>query len=61
MVESSAETSDVIVVGAGISGLTAARMLSTKGLNVLVLEGRDRVGGRIHSIEFGGCTVDMGA
>jgi len=38
---------DVIVVGAGIAGLTAAAQLGRSGLSVLLLEARDRVGGRI--------------
>ena len=37
---------DVIVVGAGLTGLTAALELRKRGLSVLILEGRDRVGGR---------------
>jgi monoamine oxidase len=38
---------DVIILGAGISGLNAAALLEQQGLRVLVLEGRKRVGGRI--------------
>jgi len=53
---------DVVVVGAGLAGLSAARDLTGKGLEVVVLEGRDRVGGRTFdqplrngvTVEFGG-------
>ncbi|XP_067879699.1 amine oxidase [flavin-containing] B-like isoform X2 [Heterodontus francisci] len=41
---------DVIILGAGISGLSAAKRLGEMGLNVLVLEARDRVGGRTHTV-----------
>ncbi len=56
------ETWDVIVAGAGIAGLAVARQLGNAGLKVLVLEARNRVGGRIltlpgltpeHGIELG--------
>src|SRR5919106_5664681 len=44
---------DVVVVGAGLAGLTAARELSGAGLDVRVLEARDRVGGRTLSQAVG--------
>ena len=40
---------DCIVLGAGIAGVTAARNLQLKGLRVLILEGSDRIGGRVYS------------
>jgi len=52
--------SDVIVVGAGISGLTAAYRLSQAGLDVLVVEARDRVGGRAWRIPVGETFFDAG-
>ncbi|XP_006148928.2 amine oxidase [flavin-containing] A [Tupaia chinensis] len=41
---------DVIVIGGGISGLSAAKLLAEHDVNVLVLEARDRVGGRTHTV-----------
>src|SRR5262247_413854 len=41
---------DVVVIGAGMAGLTAARDMLAAGLDVVVLEARDRVGGRIHPL-----------
>ncbi|KAA1419112.1 FAD-dependent oxidoreductase [Nocardioides humilatus] len=51
----------IIVVGAGISGLTAARDLTDAGHAVLVLEGTDRIGGKLRRGEVAGVTVDVGA
>ena len=41
---------DVIILGAGVAGLAAARDLSRAGLAVCVLEARDRIGGRIYTL-----------
>jgi monoamine oxidase len=56
-----AESADVLVVGAGIAGLVAARDLSAAGRSVIVLEARNRVGGRIVNEQIGdGKIVEMG-
>jgi choline dehydrogenase-like flavoprotein len=45
---------DVVVVGAGFAGLSAAREIALAGRSVLVLEARDRVGGRVVNHPLGG-------
>jgi polyamine oxidase len=50
----------VLVVGAGISGLTVANALTQAGVECVVLEARDRIGGRLHTADVGGCPVDLG-
>ncbi len=42
--------SDVLVIGAGLSGLNAALLLQETGVNVQVIEGRNRIGGRVQSL-----------
>jgi monoamine oxidase len=51
---------DVVVIGAGFAGLTAARELTKNGYSVVVLEGRDRVGGRSSTTTLAGIPVDLG-
>jgi monoamine oxidase len=51
---------DVVVIGAGIAGLTAARRLQAAGRSVVVLEARDRVGGRTLNDTVAGVTVEVG-
>ena len=54
-------TTDVIIIGAGLSGLCAARNLTEQGLTVVVLEARDRVGGRTLSQPVRSDMLDLGA
>jgi phytoene desaturase len=52
---------DALVIGAGAGGLCAAARLAHHGYHTLVVEGRDRVGGRASSVEEDGFTVNTGA
>lgn len=53
-------TPDVLVIGAGLSGLACARQLHRRGLSVQVLEAADRVGGRVRTEEADGFRMDRG-
>jgi monoamine oxidase len=53
---------DVIVVGAGVAGLAAARRLKLQGASVLILEARNRIGGRVWTdTSMPGASLDLGA
>ena len=52
---------DTVVVGAGVAGVTAARLLMKAGHRVVVLEARDRVGGRVWTDRSDGYVTDRGA
>lgn len=55
------DPSRVIVVGAGIAGAAAASALADEDVEVIVVEARDRIGGRIHSDDRWGAPVELGA
>ena len=59
-VESDGSNSDVVIIGGGFTGVTAARALSREGLKVVVVEARDRLGGRTFTGRFGSHTTEFG-
>ena len=59
--DSSVRNAEVLVIGAGMSGLAAARTLADKGVSVIVLEARDRIGGRTWTDSSLGLPLDLGA
>lgn len=56
-----AEKADVVIIGAGLSGLRSAEILTEQGLKVLVLDANTRVGGRVQTVQTGDGPIDVGA
>jgi monoamine oxidase len=54
------EQYDALVIGGGLAGVTAARELEFRGLRTLIIEARERLGGRMWMEECGGGLVEMG-
>ena len=54
------QSCDVLVVGAGLAGLSAAVTVQRAGFNVRILEGRDAVGGRVQTDVRDGLRMDVG-
>jgi len=50
----------VVIIGAGIAGLTVANALRQADVDCVVLEARDRIGGRLHTVDLDGWPVDLG-
>ena len=59
VVSTTALPKKVIVIGAGVAGLSAARILHDAGVETVVLEARDRLGGRTWTVHFDDAPVDM--
>ncbi|MBI4882510.1 MAG: FAD-dependent oxidoreductase [Actinobacteria bacterium] len=62
VLEAAADGERVVVIGAGAAGVATARLLAEAGLDVMVVEARDRVGGRLHTVTASdGLLLEMGA
>lgn len=59
-VANTTRTAEVIIIGAGMAGLTAASILKSHGVSTIVLEGRNRIGGRIWSKKLNDTPIDLG-
>ena len=55
------EKKQVVVVGAGISGLGAAQNLQNAGYSVVILEAKEKIGGRINTNRSLGFPIELGA
>lgn len=51
----------IVIIGAGLSGLLTAYWLLNKGFEIEIIEARNRIGGRIHTLQSGKAKVEMGA
>src|SRR5215217_2339501 len=51
----------VLVIGGGIAGLSAAVELARNGVHSILIEARDRLGGRIHTVRHGQLPIELGA
>lgn len=56
-----AERADVVIIGAGLSGLHAATVLQEQGYKVVVLDANNRIGGRVHTVDTVDGKIDVGA
>ena len=61
VIDATSSGDHIVVVGAGVAGLAAAQRLTDSGRTVVVVEGRDRIGGRIHTDDSLGVPLDRGA
>jgi monoamine oxidase len=52
---------DVVIVGAGVAGMSTAQKLMEQGKSVVLIEARDRCGGRVQPVDVKGTRVDLGA
>ena len=57
----SSPDTQVLILGAGMSGVSAARKLYDSSVSFIILEAREKVGGRMRAIRFAGATVEVGA
>ena len=57
---STSSIADVVIVGGGFAGVTAARELSMRGRRAVLVEARDRLGGRTHTTEHEGHALELG-